>query len=229
MTNEPGQNRPAVRDDLLSDLESFLRRRLAEPLPGPAAQRRFATTPPQPEWAPDLTPETARRAAALLLLYPTTEGMMLPLTVRQAGLPHHGGQVSLPGGAQDPGESSIDTALREAHEEIGVAAGHVRLVGQLSTLWIPVSNFVLTPIVGVADRRPDFRPHAGEVADLLELPLAHLRDSRHIQWGRRSRRGLQIDYPYVAFEGHHIWGATAMILSEFVCLFDAAGTPPSHE
>ena len=217
-----------MSDVPVSDLEQFLRHRLAQPLPGPTAQRRFASAPHLPGWEPDLTPETARRAAALLLLYPGRDGVMLPLTVRQTGLPQHAGQVSLPGGAEDPGESSLDTALREAHEEIGVMPDRIRLVGQLSTLWIPVSNFVLTTIVGVSDQRPAFRPHAGEVADLLELPLSHLRDQRHIQWGRRHQRGVDVDYPYVAFAGHQIWGATAMVLSEFVCLFDANHAPPPH-
>ncbi len=132
----------------LSSLETFLTRRLRDPLPGAAAQQRFAPIPVRPGWAPDLTPDTARRAAVLLLLYPGATGPALPLTVRHPDLPHHAGQVSLPGGALDPGESPDAAALREATEEIGVAAGQVRLLGALSTLWIAVSNFVLTPARG---------------------------------------------------------------------------------
>jgi 8-oxo-dGTP pyrophosphatase MutT (NUDIX family) len=128
--------------------------------------------------------------------------------------------VSLPGGALDPGESPDAAALREATEEIGVAAEQVRLLGALSTLWIAVSNFVLTPLVGVTDRPPVFRPHPREVSALLELPLAHLRDRASIGWARRQRAGVPVDYPYLEVDGHAVWGATAMVLNEFACLFD---------
>jgi 8-oxo-dGTP pyrophosphatase MutT (NUDIX family) len=209
-----------VIDSPVHDLEQFLQRRLNQPLPGAAAQRRFATRPSPDGWAPELQPDTARRAAALLLLYPGATGPHLPLTVRRHDLPQHAGQVSLPGGAQDPGESSAETALREAREEVGIATDGIRLLGPLSTIWIPVSNFLVTPIVGVIDQRPDFMVHAGEVAQLLELPLTHLRDDRHVAWGQRPRGGAMVAYPYIAFGGHRIWGATAMILSEFISLFD---------
>ncbi len=175
-------------------------------------------------WTPDATPGTARRAAALILLYPGPLGPTIPLTLRHAGLPHHPGQISLPGGAQDPGESSAAAALREAEEEIGVPASHVRLLGPLSTLWIPVSNFVLTPFVAVSHATPLFRPHPAEVASVVDLPLEWLRDRGRIKWARRDRRGTPTDYAYFDVAGHRVWGATAMVLSEFVCLFEDEGT-----
>ncbi len=112
-------------------LETFLRERLSAPLPGSPAQQRFAPSPWLPNWSPDLTPETARRAAALILLFPGPHGDMVPLTVRHRGLPQHAGQVSLPGGAIDAGESPEAAALREAEEEIGIRADRVRIVGAL--------------------------------------------------------------------------------------------------
>jgi 8-oxo-dGTP pyrophosphatase MutT (NUDIX family) len=207
----------------LRDLERFLRQRLARPLPGPAAQRRFAPTPTLAGWSPDLTPATARRAAALILLHPAPDGPSLPLTVRHADLPHHPGQVSLPGGAIDPGESAAAAALREAEEEIGVPADAVRLVGVLSTLWIAVSNFVVHPFVGVTDLTPGFRVHPAEVAEIIDVPVGHLREPARVKWARRDRHRLPFDYPYFDLHGKVVWGATAMILGEFASLFDEAG------
>jgi 8-oxo-dGTP pyrophosphatase MutT (NUDIX family) len=204
----------------LEDVVRFLEVRLGEPLPGARAQGAFAPVPLIEDWAPDLLPETARRAAALLLLHPGPNGPTIPLTLRRADLPHHPGQISLPGGALDPGEAVDAAALREAEEEVGLARADVTVIGALSTLWIPMSNFVLTPIVAVSHATPLFRPHAAEVDAMLDLPLAWVVDRARIRWAERDRRGLTIRYPYFDVNGAHVWGATGMILNEFACLFD---------
>lgn len=210
-------------------LETFLRDRLRDTLPGREAQRRFAPSPWLPNWSPDLVPDTARRAAALILLFPGTDGPIVPLTVRHRGLPQHAGQVSLPGGAIDVGESAEAAALREAEEEIGIRADRVRVVGALSTLWVAVSNFVIHPCVGVADERPEFLLHPEEVEALLEVPLDELRDPSRLRWMTRERQGHPVRYPYYDVGGHVVWGATAMILGEFACLFDAGHRPPAED
>ncbi len=202
-------------------LEAHLRQRLAQPLPGPAAQRRFAPSPLREAWAPELEPETARHAAVLILLYPGPDGPVVPLTVRHSALPHHAGQVSLPGGAIDPGESADAAALREIREELGVPSADVRVLGRLSTLWVFVSNFVVHPFVGLTDRRPAFEVDPREVDALVETPLAAICDPTRLHWTRRERDGHVIDYPYFDLSGHHVWGATAMILGELACVFDA--------
>lgn len=209
-----------VTDRSLTELETFLRTRLAEPLPGPTAQRRFAPNPPRRSWRPDDDPPGARQAAALILLYPGDEGVRFPLTVRRDDLPDHPGQISLPGGGLDPGEDAAAAALREAQEEIGVHPDEVRLIGQLSPLWVIVSNFVVRPFVGVAARRPAFRPEPREVAELIEAPVGWVRDASRVGSGARERDGVRVEFPYFDFDGHHVWGATAMILSEFAVLFD---------
>ncbi|MCC7008099.1 MAG: CoA pyrophosphatase [Acidobacteria bacterium] len=211
----------------LSALETTLRRRLAMPLPGAAAQRRFAPRPERADWSPDQRPDTARHAAALVLLYARREGVMLPLTVRHHTLPQHAGQVSLPGGAIDRGESPQAAALREADEEIGVAAADVRVLGALSTLWVPVSNFVIHPVVGIADREPAFRLHAREVSALLEVGIAELGDPACVRRIEHTRDGLTIACPAFHVHGHDVWGATAMILAELLSLagdVQASGT-----
>lgn len=197
----------------LRELEAFLQYRLALPLPGAAAQWKFAPAPARKGWRPDDTPATARQAAALVLLYPGEHGPSFPLTVRRDDLPHHPGQISLPGGGLDPGEDPGAGALREAHEEIGIHVRDVRLIGPLSTLWVIVSNFVVHPFIGVTDTRPEFRAHPGEVAELIEAPVSALTDSR-IGTEDRVRDGVRARYPYFDIEGHHVWGATGMILSE---------------
>jgi 8-oxo-dGTP pyrophosphatase MutT (NUDIX family) len=215
-----------MRDRDWLALESMLRRRLTERLPGAAAHRRFAPRPPRDEWSPDLEPDTARRAAVLILLYPGATGAVVPLTVRHGDLPHHAGQVSLPGGAIDPGESAEAAALREAHEELGVEPADVRILGPLSTLWVLVSNFVVHPFVGLTDHSPAFRADPREVEALVEVPLADIRDPTRLYWTRLERDGHLIDYPYFDLAGHQVWGATAMILGELACLFDEHHGPP---
>ena len=204
----------------LADLETFLRSRLAAPLPGPEAQRRFAPTPARKSWRPDDQPPGARAAAALILLYPGDAGALFPLTVRRHDLPFHPGQISLPGGGLDPGEDPAAAALRETHEEIGVDPGDIRLIGQLSPLWVIVSNFVVRTFVGITDARPVFRPQPREVAELIETPIDWLRDTSRVAWDQRVRDGVRVSFPYFDFGGHRVWGATAMVLSEFAALFE---------
>ena len=177
--------------------------------------------PPRKGWEPGLVPEGERHAAALVLIYPGPEGPSIALTVRRHDLPHHPGQVRrCSGGGLDPGETHHDTALREAEEEIGVSPADVRVVGRLSSLWVIVSGFVVFPLVGIADARPDFRPEPREVAELLEVPVAHVLDRRRLGWERVTRDHVLVRYAYFDLGGHKVWGATGMILSEFAALFD---------
>jgi 8-oxo-dGTP pyrophosphatase MutT (NUDIX family) len=203
---------------MLQDIEQSLRQRLAETLPGVQAQLRFAPSPTRPGWRPGHFPEDSRTAAGLVLLYPRDHDVAIPLTVRATGLARHAGQVSLPGGATDPGETLVDAALREASEEIGVDPSTVRVLGELTPIHVLVSGFTLHPIVGVTDRRPDFVASPGEVGEILEVSLDHLRDASRIGLGTRIREGVAVEYPYFDLLGHQVWGATAMVLGEFICL-----------
>lgn len=210
------------------DILSRLTDRLQQPLPGPDAHSRFSPRPPRGAPFTRAVPSDARQAAALILLYPDADHYSLPLTVRRADLPDHAGQVSLPGGRIDPGETAEAAALREATEEIGVPASDVRILGALTPLYVRVSRFVITPFVGVATARPEFQIAEREVAELLEVPLHALNDRTTIGWGHRTREGYLIDYPYFDVDGHQVWGATGMILAEFVALLDPDFGPPEN-
>ena len=207
-----------MTDVSLTALETALRERLAGTLPGLDAQLRFMPTPPRAGWIPGEFPTDARAAAGLLLLYPGQDGPSVPLTVRASSLRRHAGQISLPGGATDPGETLAQAALREAYEEIGVDPARVRILGELTPVYVLVSGFTLHPVVGITDERPSFAPAAHEVQEVLEVSVADLQDASRIRRGTRTREGLAIEYPYFDLLGHQVWGATAMILGEFICL-----------
>jgi 8-oxo-dGTP pyrophosphatase MutT (NUDIX family) len=202
----------------LMEVEVALRARLSGTLPGLDAQLRFAPIPARAG-----EPHAgARAAAALLLLYPGADGVSVPLTVRASTLARHAGQVSLPGGATNPGETLVEAALREASEEIGLDPAGVRILGELTPVQVLVSGFTLHPVVGVTDTRPPFQASPAEVAEILEVRLEHLRDASRIRTGTRLREGVAVEYPYFDLSGHHVWGATAMVLGEFICLLPSS-------
>jgi 8-oxo-dGTP pyrophosphatase MutT (NUDIX family) len=203
----------------LSEVETKLRLRLAGTLPGVEAQVRFAPVPGARGWRAGEFPADARTAAALLLIYPGDNGVAVPLTVRASTLARHAGQISLPGGATDPGETLAQAALREASEEIGIDPDSVRVLGELTPVHVLVSGFTLHPVVGLTDVRPPFQAAPGEVDEILEVRLEDLRDASRIRTGTHVREGVAIEYPYFDLSGHRVWGATAMVLGEFITLF----------
>jgi 8-oxo-dGTP pyrophosphatase MutT (NUDIX family) len=210
---------------IFREFERRVGRRLSDPLPGASAQKLLAPRPRR-GWEPDYLPPDCRLAAGLLLFYPDAGSRpQLILTVRDPQLPHHGGQVSLPGGAVEVGETVAEAALREAHEEVGADPDRVRVLGELSPLHIPVSQFVLHPVVAVTDHRPELRPEAGEVARILEVPLDDLRDPVRVGIETRSDAGRSYEVPFIRIDGEKVWGATAMILAELLCLVDYRPAP----
>jgi len=200
---------------LTDDLLDRLARRLRMPLPGVAAQRTMESElaygrhfgPPRCD---------ARPAAVVALLHLVEGRCHLPLMVRPETLAHHAGQISLPGGMIEPGETSEEAALRELEEELGIERFGVLLLGQLSPLYLFGTNFWITPWVAAARGGVDFMPNAAEVHEVLQVPMADLLDAairgRHIE----NRGTFQFSAPHFLWRGHEIWGATSMILAELV-------------
>lgn len=165
-------------------------------------------------------PVTARDAAVIILFYQANGEWRLPLTLRPETMLAHAGQISLPGGEIEPGETSVAAALRELDEELGVPPASVAILGSLSPLYVFVSNFLVTPWVAVASGPIEFRPNADEVAEVLEASVARLADPANHGVSQYRRGELEFSAPHFSWGEHRIWGATGMILGELTALLD---------
>lgn len=161
-------------------------------------------------------PPDARPAAVAILLYPSGGQWHTPFTLRPRTLTAHAGQISLPGGAVDSGESEEACALRELTEEIGVTPSEVRVAGRLSPVYVFRTGFRVQPFVLVAPETPQFDPNPDEVEQLLEVPLAHLFDQGQFSSLWITRQFLRFQAPCICFHHHRIWGATAQIIGDFL-------------
>lgn len=215
---------PMNSPQLLSVTIEDVRQALSAPLPGVEGQKKMAPQPRSGEIERWARPADCREAGVLLLLYPyATNGraaeLYLALTRRTEYPGVHSGQISLPGGRREGQETRQATALREAMEEVGVVPNRLEMIGRLSPLYTPPSNFCIYPYVAFSATRPNFRLESKEVAALLEPPLRLLLDpaTRREELWHFEKYGLR-RVPFFEVDGHKVWGATAMILSEFVTL-----------
>ena len=175
---------------------------------------------------PVLRPEFGAAAAVLVPLLPRPEGLHVLFTERSKELRAHAGQISFPGGRVDPVDPDVRAAaLREAHEEVGLDAEHVEILGMLDDCPTFVTGFVITPVVGLIDPlaftaagRYPWNPSPAEIAALLELPLADFRDPRNLRIEMREREGRMFELYWYTVQGQVVWGATARILSQLIQL-----------
>ena len=198
-----------------------IKRRLQQPLPGEAAhQRMMAGARMQLNIKPN---ERTRRSAILILFYPYLGDIYLPLILRPLYDGVHAGQMAFPGGrAERTDENLIRTALREAQEEIGIRVSDVKVLGELTELFIPPSNFFVQPVVGIMNYRPDFYPDPREVEQVVEVPLSVLLDETIVGDTQINIKGVKIDAPFFQIQNHKVWGATAMMISELLAVIDSA-------
>lgn len=196
-----------------------LKNRLSQPLPGLDIQMNMA---------PDIRkrdyhiPDNVKVSAVLVLLYPHNEELHVVLMKRPENGAKHSGQVCFPGGKREESDANFtETALREAWEEMGILPEKVTVLGELSELYIPPSNYMVYPSVGYTHERPNFVPEPNEVTQIIEVPLSYLLQDE-IKTAKKvpmtGENSLILEMPGYEVFGHFIWGATAMMISEFLHL-----------
>lgn len=190
-----------------------LAKRLREPLPGVVSHRKYMH---RGRLKQNMTiPPNVKSSAVLILLYPWMSQTYFPLILRPQYDGKHGGQMALPGGKAEPSdENLVRTALREAQEEIGIKAIDVKILGELTDVYIPVSNYIVHPVIGYIDYKPDFYPDVREVERIYHTNIEDI-----IRGGEIINREILIGNQQVLVPGFEVqdswvWGATSLILSE---------------
>jgi 8-oxo-dGTP pyrophosphatase MutT (NUDIX family) len=194
-----------------------------KPLPGIEVQRRMA---PSVRFTGKVVHDEdhARKSSVLILLYQKRGQWYIPLIQRPTYDGAHSGQVSLPGGKTEEWDRSyLDTALRESQEEIGIEPKNIQYIGALSSLYIPNSNFIVYPQVCMTSENVQFTRDTREVESIIEVPLSKLIQPETIQRFQRTINGIGVDAPYYKIDEYIVWGATAMMLSEFLYIIEKSG------
>lgn len=198
---------------MINRLETYLHQRLKEKLPGKRAH--LEVSPYRNVTFGEKELNQAKKSSVLILLYKKNNITYIPLIQRTTYNGSHSGQVSFPGGKVEPTDSSIiHTALREANEEIGVISKNINIIGQLTDVYIPVSNFHVVPIVGVLKKTPDFILETKEVEDLIELKVSDLLNHQLVENKVKISDHTTMKVPSFKHQQKIIWGATALMLNE---------------
>jgi 8-oxo-dGTP pyrophosphatase MutT (NUDIX family) len=205
------------------DFKERLKAALASDLPGSNSHLKMASQVRRGGMKFKYDPSSAVPSSVLILLFPGDDSLHTVFILRQTYNGVHSGQVSFPGGRKEPEDRDlVATALREAAEEVNIDPSKVEVLGTLSEMYIPPSNFLVLPVVGYSDSKPDFSPDETEVAEIIETDLEFLFNENKKKETTLNVRGTVIDTPYYDVKSKVIWGATAMILSE---LEDIIKTP----
>jgi 8-oxo-dGTP pyrophosphatase MutT (NUDIX family) len=205
---------------LFPDSIHTLRNLINGELPGTEAQRLMAPVPLTPGIGPVILPEvpdSARRNAVIICLTGDTfETLRFILTLRSTKLPNHAGQLSLPGGGIDSGETPEEASLREMHEEVGINLSSNHILGALTPIFVPHSNNFIHTIVAWKPESMPFVIQPSEVDEAFYVNVSDLLTPDKLIQERWTLRGMTMDVPFWSVHSTPLWGATAMILSEFV-------------
>jgi 8-oxo-dGTP pyrophosphatase MutT (NUDIX family) len=200
----------------LQRLSLFLEHRLKLPLPGESAQHAMRAIPTgglKPKFQHSTSPKPG---SVLILLFEQDGVVRFPLIKRPEYIGIHGGQISLPGGKSEAGENSIQTAFREAKEEVGIETTQMEAIGQLTRFHVLPSNFLVTPVVGITKNVPVFVPDPYEVERILVCSIGQLLDANTVkEKGILAGGQFPMIAPHFEIDQEIVWGATAMILNEF--------------
>jgi 8-oxo-dGTP pyrophosphatase MutT (NUDIX family) len=197
----------------------LLKAEIQKGLPGTEVQWQMASSDRILRNFPRTPGNDTRVAAVLILLYPHNGSTYTVFMQRPDYNGVHSGQISFPGGKREPSdENVIQTAIREAKEETGVDPAKISVIGTLTPLFIPVSNMIVTPVVGWTEEKPIFNQHREEVVFLFDADLKKLLDPSLVRTRPFEIRGEMIEVKYFDYDGNMIWGATAMILYELLII-----------
>lgn len=209
---------------VMNELIARLSDRLTEPLPGIEAQRKMASSFRFDERFPMPDKAKARLGAVLIPLYYDGSQLSVVLMKRPEYKGAHSGQVSFPGGKHEEQDPDLQhTALREAHEEVGIIPNEVKMIGQLTEMYIPASNFLIQPFIGVMKKPTSLRPDNYEVEEILQPTLTEIFSQNVTEKEIRINSSFSLKAPYFKVGGHTVWGATAMILSELKEVLEESG------
>lgn len=197
-----------------------LKKELNVPLPGAVAQKTMAPKPIDSRRFQEDLMRPARPSAVLVLLYPFKNEVYTALMKRPLYPGVHSGQISFPGGKKENFDQDlVETALREAEEEVGVDRQDIEVIGELTDLFIVVSNFRVKPVIGLMNNKPEFILDPREVEGLLNVGLKDLNLPKYQSTKQMSfKNNITINAPYYNVQGNVVWGATAMIISELLAV-----------
>lgn len=194
-------------------LKAFLYDKLSGELPGKVAHAEAA--PYRKVDYDTLDYNTVKKSGVLILFYQKFDEPHITLIRRPEYEGTHSGQIAFPGGkVEESDRDIIHTALREANEEVGVIMDDVEVIGRLTDVYIPVSNFLVSPVIGSIAYTPEFVPDPTEVAGILEMNIAHLVQHELTFEKIRLSNGVRLEVPTFQFQNNTIWGATALMLNE---------------
>ncbi len=198
--------------------ENIKKALLTKKLPGSSSHRKMLP-PNRPLTAANQNSGYLKHSSVLLLLFEENNELIACLIKRPKHMKFHPGQIAFPGGRIEEGETALETALRETHEEIGIPAKEITILGSLSELYVAVSQFLIHPFVGWLDTKPEFNINYDEVEKTVFFPL--LRFHNTIEQEELQTVSGKLKVPCIRYKGEIIWGATAMILSEFYDILNA--------
>jgi 8-oxo-dGTP pyrophosphatase MutT (NUDIX family) len=203
----------------MKDFANRLKHEISKGLPGTEVQWALASSDRMIKDFPRTPRHDSKAAAVMILLYPADNLIHTVFIQRPEYDGVHGGQISFPGGKKENSDQDhIHTALRETYEEIGVEANKISVISTLTPLYIPVSNILVTPVIGWTEKQPVFKRQEEEVVFIIEADLKTLLSPSILKTKPFAIRGEMIDIKYFDYQNHVIWGATAMILNELFAI-----------
>lgn len=201
---------------------------LSQPLPGVAAHVKMATESRAAELQKKSNdPSKARKSAVMMLFFEENDALKMVMIRRSEYVGIHAGQMAFPGGRYEEEDRDVQTtAFREIGEEIGIPPEKIELIGRLTDIYVPVSNFLISIFVGYLPERPVYHKDDREVAEIIEIPFSDFLQPdviKHRDFFVNGRK-VSSNAPYFAVTNADVWGASAMVINELLELL-----PPLNE